>query len=128
MSSSFRRYSLLKYFYVTIERNIQLRISHSGCDCIYHYNKTEAGLQRLEDVKAGPGRGPRHLLLLPERSLALVVCELENFLQVYRLNNQTGGFILLKELFLVSVKNNAGAEILLHSNRKWVYVSSRGDA
>ena len=56
--------------------------SPAGCDSIYHYNKTEAGLQRLETVKAGVGRGPRHMLLLPERSLILVVCELENFLQV----------------------------------------------
>lgn len=66
------------------------------------------------------------MLLIPERSLALVVCELENFLQVYSLNNKTGALAIKKEIRLVTVDNNAGAEILLHSNRKWVYVSSRG--
>ena len=66
------------------------------------------------------------MLVLPERNIALVVCELENFLQVHRLDNRTGQLTLEKELSLVSVENNAGAEIVLHHNRKWVYVSSRG--
>ena len=30
----------------------------------------------------GDGRGPRHMALLPERGLALVVCELQNYVQV----------------------------------------------
>ena len=49
-----------------------------------------------------------------------------SLLQVYSLNNKTGQLVLKKEIKLVSVDNNTGAEILLHSNRKWVYVSSRG--
>ena len=97
-----------------------------GCDAIYHYNKTEKGLERLETAHVGPGRGPRHMLVIPERNISLVVCELENFLQVHSLDNKTGQLTLKKEVSLVSVKNNAGAEILLHHNRKWVYVSSRG--
>ena len=88
-----------------------------GCDSIYHYNKTSTGLVRLETVQAGLGRGPRHMKLLPERNLALVVCELENFLQVYSLDKETGKLSLKKEVSLVSVKNNAGAEIVLHYNR-----------
>ena len=97
-----------------------------GCDAIYHFNMTARGLQRLETAQVGLGRGPRHMLVLPERNIALVVCELENFLQVHRLDNKTGQLTLEKELSLVSVENNAGAEIVLHHNRKWVYVSSRG--
>ena len=46
--------------------------------------------------------------------------------QVYTLNNKIGQLVLKKEIKLVSVDNNTGAEILLHTNRKWVYVSSRG--
>ena len=65
--------------------------------------------------------------MIPERNLSLVVCELENILQVHSLDTRTGKLSLQKELSVVSVKNNAGAEILLHSNRQWVYVSSRGE-
>ena len=97
-----------------------------GCDAIYHYNKTDKGLEKLETAHVGQGRGPRHMLVIPERNISLVVCELENFLQVHSLNNKTGQLTLKKELSVVSVKNNAGAEIVLHQNRKWVYVSSRG--
>ena len=86
----------------------------------------DKGLEKLETTQVGAGRGPRHMLVVPERKIALVVCELENVLQVHSLDNKTGQLSLMKELSLVSVKNNAGAEIVLHHNRKWVYVSSRG--
>ena len=39
---------------------------------------------------------------------------------------KTGNLTKVKELNVVSVDKTAGAEILLHPNREWVYVSSRG--
>ena len=110
----------------TVVQGSHVWVVDLGCDAIYHYNKTEKGMERLETAHVGTGRGPRHMLLIPERNISLVVCELENFLQVHSLDNKTGQLTLKKEVSLVSVKNNAGAEILLHHNRKWVYVSSRG--
>ena len=32
-----------------------------------------------------------------------------------------------QEMELSSVSSNFGAEILVHSNKKWIYVSSRGE-
>ena len=39
---------------------------------------------------------------------------------------KTGNLTLIGEYSVVSVDNNANAEVLLHPNREWVYVSSRG--
>ena len=36
----------------------------------------------MADIMVGEGRGPRHMTLLPERGLAMVVCELENYIMV----------------------------------------------
>ena len=55
-----------------------------GCDAIHHYqlDKETRVLKRMADIMVGEGRGPRHMTLLPERGLAMVVCELENFIMV----------------------------------------------
>ena len=55
-----------------------------GCDVIHHYHlDRESGvLTRMADITVGEGRGPRHMTLLPERGLAMVVCELENYIMV----------------------------------------------
>ena len=45
---------------------------------------------------------------------------------MYHLDVKTSNLTLIQELEIVSVKGNAAAEILLHHNRQWVYVSSRG--
>lgn len=39
---------------------------------------------------------------------------------------KSGGLSLVEEHSVVSVTGNANAEVLLHPNRRWVYVSSRG--
>ena len=45
---------------------------------------------------------------------------------MYRMNQETGDLRIMQEMQLSSARNNTGAEILIHSNGKWVYVSSRG--
>lgn len=97
-----------------------------GGDTIYHFNKTEKGVVRVGDTKVGTGRGPRHMALLPARNISILVCEVQNYIQVYRMNQETGDLKIMQEMQLSSASNNTGAEILIHSNGKWVYVSSRG--
>jgi len=97
-----------------------------GCDTIYHFVKTGSTLTRLNDTSVGRGRGPRHLAIHKQRSLAFLACEVEDYVQVYRLNNKTGELMMIQEVGLSSVKNNTGAEILIHENGRCVYVSSRG--
>ena len=55
-----------------------------GCDAIHHYklDRDSRVLNRMADIMVGEGRGPRHMTLLPERGLAMVVCELENYIMV----------------------------------------------
>ena len=55
-----------------------------GCDAIHHYklDRETRDLNRMADIMVGEGRGPRHMTLLPERGLAMVVCELENYIMV----------------------------------------------
>lgn len=53
-----------------------------GCDSIYHYKMSDTNLTQNGVTKVGDGRGPRHMITIEERGLALVVCELENYLQV----------------------------------------------
>jgi len=98
-----------------------------GCDAIYHYKMSDSGLTKMSVTHVGDGRGPRHMKIIPERSLAVVACELENFVQLYHLDLKTSNLTLLQELSIVSWNNNTGAEILVHpNNHEWIYVSSRG--
>ena len=55
-----------------------------GCDAIHHYtlDRETRALERKADIMVGAGRGPRHMTMLPERGLAMVVCELENYIMV----------------------------------------------
>ena len=43
-----------------------------------------------------------------------------------RLNKETGELVMKQEMQLSSAIGNTGAEIVIHSNGRWVYVSSRG--
>jgi len=97
-----------------------------GCDMVWHYKKVGTGLVKTNSTSVGYGRGPRHLILHKERNLALLVCEVQNFLQVYSVDNVTGNLEKKQEVHLSTVANNTGAEILIHPNGKWIYVSSRG--
>ena len=72
------------------------------------------------------GCGPRHAVVHPDRDLMFLLCELQSYLQVYRLNQASGQFDLLQELELSSTPGDAGAEILVDSTGQFVYASSRG--
>ena len=51
--------------------------------------------------------------LHPWRNIAFVVCELENYLEVYEFDVKYGNMTKLHEIILTSQKSNAGAEIVV---------------
>ena len=84
------------------------------------FNVTKVGVTNI-----GNGRGPRHMTLIPERSLAIVVCELQNYVQLHKLDAKSSNLTMMQEMNVVSVDKNAGAEVLVHPNKQWIYISSR---
>ena len=76
------------------------------------------------EVRAGGG--PRHAVLHPQRDLMFLLCELQSYLQVYRVDLSSGQLELLQELELSSTPGDAGAEILVGPTGQFIYASSRG--
>ena len=66
--------------------------------------------------------------LHPWRNIAFVVCELQNYLEVYEFDVEYGNMTKLQEITLTSQKSNAGAEIVVVGSGVDlnIYVSSRG--
>ena len=65
------------------------------------------------------------MTLIPERNLAIVVCELQNYVQLHKLDAKSSNLTMIQEMNVVSVDKNAGAEVLVHPNKQWIYISSR---
>lgn len=107
-----------------------------GGDRIYHYKHGEgqdfsAGIR--EFTKAPRGSGPRHMVFHPMYDLAFLITELSNEIIAYKFDNING--VLSKtsthEFLTDSLKEgdvkNYGAEIMVHPNGRFLYVSSRGN-
>ena len=99
-----------------------------GCDMIHHHWWTGSVLWEGNSTSVGQGRGPRHMVLHPWRNIAFVVCELQNYLDVYEFDTKYGKMTKLQEVALTSQTTNAGAEIVLVDTGLDlnIYVSSRG--
>merc|ERR1719266_2978060 len=99
-----------------------------GCDMIHHHWWRNNVLMEGNSTKLEKGHGPRHMALHPKKNVAVVVCELKNVLQVYKVDTSFGKMELLQEVNLTSKSSNAGAEIILVPKGEDlnVYVSSRG--
>jgi 6-phosphogluconolactonase len=97
-----------------------------GCDTIWHYRTEQQHVSKVGQTEVKAGAGPRHMVLHPTRGLALLLCELQSWVQVYRLDESTGSLELTQELQLSSAGGDAGAEILVGPSGKFVYASSRG--
>ena len=99
-----------------------------GCDVIHHHWWNGTDLMEGNSTKLEKGHGPRHMALHPNKNIAVVVCELKNVLQVYKVDTSFGKLELLQEVDLTSKSGNAGAEIILVPKGEDlnVYVSSRG--
>jgi 6-phosphogluconolactonase (cycloisomerase 2 family) len=80
-------------------------------------------------LRSQPGAGPRHIAFHPTRGLAYVINELNSTITAYAFQSNGDGLQELQTLTSLpptgSVKNT-GAEIAVHPNGRWVYVSNRG--
>jgi len=97
-----------------------------GCDMIWHYSVSNQQLQKIGEISVRAGAGPRHMVFHPEKPLVFLLCELQSWVQVYRLDESTGDLNLIQELALSSNGDDAGAEILVGPTGQFVYASSRG--
>ena len=112
----------------TVVRGPHIWVVDLGCDTIHHHRWNGSVLWEGNSTQLAAGRGPRHMLLHPWRDIALVVCEVQNFLEVYRINPASGALTRLQEVPLTSKTTNYGAEILaVESGQDLnIYISSRG--
>ncbi len=74
------------------------------------------------------GAGPRHLAFGANGAFAYVANEMGRSVCVFRRNAGTGALTLAQTLSLGAPSKHVSlAEIALHPNGRWLYVSSRGD-
>ena len=109
-----------------IRREELVWITDLGCDRVYHYKIVGNQLQKQGETVVEAGAGPRHMILHPNESLAFLVWELKNGVQVYNVNYTTGELRLNQQFKLSSNGTDAGAEILLSQDGETLYASSRG--
>merc|ERR1712150_162490 len=107
-------------------------VTDLGSDKIWHYEHgTRSGLNPAnpDHTDTAPGSGPRHMIFHPVYDLAYVVTELSNEIIVFRQNSSNGALSRLRSYrFLdeTTTGKNYGAEIIIHPNGKYLYVSNRG--
>jgi 6-phosphogluconolactonase len=116
---------------VTDRENRWVFVPHVAPNAIFQFRLDEATGMLTEAGKAPGGAekaGPRHLALQPTRGLAFTSDETGNSITAYRFDTNTG----LKPLQTLSTLpddfkgTNTTAEVKVHPNGKWVWVSNRG--
>jgi len=107
-------------------------VTDLGSDKIWHYEHgARSGLYPADpdSTNAPPGSGPRHMVFHPEHDIAFVLTELSNEIIVYRMSNTNGSLTRLKSYkYLNNSENNEenfGAEIMIHPNGQFLYISNR---
>jgi 6-phosphogluconolactonase len=97
---------------------------------VYKLDKATGKLTAAQpkSVLTEPGSGPRHLALSPNGQFAYVNGELTSTVLAYRVDPATGALTHLQTLSTLPAEhgNNSTAEIHVHPNGKWLYVSNRG--
>lgn len=98
-----------------------------GTDEILVFPVAEKEFKPVHRVKVKPGSGPRHLLFAADGKTAYVNMELTNEVASY-LVEPDGSLKLVDTLSTLPTgqTHNTTAEIVLHPNGKWLYVSNRG--
>jgi 6-phosphogluconolactonase len=93
-------------------------------------SKGELTLAEPRSTKTPAGGGPRHLALHPKRKFAYVNNEMGNSVTAYAVDEKTGSMRELQTIpTLPEGEKKPGrstAEIILHPNGRWLYVSNRG--
>jgi 6-phosphogluconolactonase len=107
-------------------------VSDLGLDRVltYTFDATKGTLAKKEAAaNLSPGSGPRHVAFSRDNNFLYVVSELDSTVTVFK-NDEKKGFPSLQRISALpegfSGKNDA-AEIVAHSNGKFLYTSNRGD-
>ena len=96
---------------------------------VYRMDFSAGRLLEHSEVKVAPGSGPRHLIFHPNGRHAYVVCELNSTVLAYTWDSETGN---LEETQSVRTLpsgyegRNFPADIHIHRNGQFLYVSNRG--
>jgi len=98
---------------------------------VYHFDAAKGSLSPNEHavVAIQAGSGPRHLAFHPNAKLAYLLNEIKSSVSVFSYEAERGvlrRFQTLSTLPAHYVGSNATAEIAVHPNGKFVYVSNRG--
>jgi 6-phosphogluconolactonase len=103
-----------------------------GSDCVWIFRfDAAAGTLHLSSrsaVKVAPGAGPRHLAFSHDGKFVYVADELGHTMTVFSLHRKTGDLAPIQVISTLppgSTDKAAPAEIVLHPNGKWLYVSNR---
>ncbi len=95
---------------------------------VYPYDPKRGDLGEATAVKTAPGAGPRHLAF--GKGFVYANNELDNTVVVYRVDGKTGGLTPMQSLSTLPSDfkgHSSTAEIALHPNGRFLYVSNRGD-
>src|SRR5690606_4234525 len=114
--------------------NEYILVSNLGTDKIHSYKLNHAN-GRIEDaaipfLEVKPGCGPRHLAFHPNGKYAYSAEELSSTVAVMEYDKETGA-LTMKEDSIVSLPagfkgDNTAADIHVHPNGKFLYLSNRG--
>lgn len=109
-------------------------ITDLGTDKIYIYqfdpSEGRLGAAEPSEVSVHPGSGPRHMAFHPNGRFAYLVEELVSKVCVLGVDQQTGALEVLQDTVRALpagfTGNNTSADIHVHPNGKFVYMSNRG--
>ncbi|HEV2122669.1 MAG TPA: lactonase family protein [Chloroflexota bacterium] len=103
-----------------------------GVDKIFVYRLTEDGRLQPNDLpfaQVSSGAGPRHLAFHPSGRFVYVNNEIDSTISAFAYDADRGAFQILQTLSTLPEDfsgNNSTAQIVVHPNGRFVYVSNRG--
>lgn len=96
----------------------------------YPYDPSRGSLDEPARTKLHPGAGPRHLAFGRDGRFAYVNCELDNTVVAFAVDRENGALTAVQTVSSVAEGFRGAshsAEIAVHPNGRWLYVSNRGD-
>lgn len=97
---------------------------------VYFLSEEKGSLTPVDSFVTDPGAGPRHLDFHPNGRYAYLVNELIGTVTALAIDAETGGLTALQTLSTLPTDfdgYNKSADIHVHPNGRWLYVSNRGD-
>ncbi len=97
---------------------------------MFEYNSSTGSFSNKKAFKVPAGGGPRHLVLHPTKNFLYVNNEMTLGVTTFGWDSKTGTMSALQTISTVPAgtptEGNSTAEIALHPNGKWLFVSNRG--